>query len=81
LDYLADRGGVDVGAALLPFTRKAEFKGHDPSRLHATVVRKSPQLRRLWERQLAQQLPAGMLPGYDDAERRFMRILRANGLG
>jgi predicted nucleotidyltransferase component of viral defense system len=80
LDYLADRGGVDVAVALLPFARKAEFKGHYAARLHATVERKSPQLRRMWEQQLAQQLPAGMLPGYNDVERRFMRILRAHRL-
>jgi len=45
------------------------------------IVRRSPQLRRLWDEQLAQQLPAGMLPGYDDAERRFMRVLRGHDLG
>lgn len=80
LDYLMQHGAVDVEAALWHFADRAHFKGHDSSRLRAAVDRKSVQLRRGWESQLAQQIPEDVLPGYDDVERRFGRLIRDHGL-
>jgi predicted nucleotidyltransferase component of viral defense system len=80
LDYLMEAGAVDTEAALWPFPEKVRFKGLDPSSLRANVERKSARLRRLWEEQLSQQVPEGTLPGYDDAERRFMRLVREHRL-
>lgn len=80
LDYLIGRDAVDVEVALWRFPEKARFKGLDPDRLHSVIERKSPQLRRRWYEQLEQQLPADMLPGYDDAERGLLRVLRELGL-
>jgi hypothetical protein len=81
LDYLVQHGQVDVEGALWHFAEKAHFKGHDPSRLHTAVDRKSAQLRARWESQLAQQIPREVLPGYDGVERRFGRLMREHGLG
>jgi predicted nucleotidyltransferase component of viral defense system len=80
LDYLIERGAIDIEAALWRFPEKARFKGLDPDRLRAAIERKGPQLRRRWYEQLAQQLPADVLPGYDDAERRLLRAVREHGL-
>jgi hypothetical protein len=72
---------VDVEAALWHFPEKARFKELDAVRLREAVDVKSSQLRRRWEQQLAQQVPDAALPGYDDAERRLLRLIREHGLG
>ncbi len=77
---LSEDGAVDVEAVCWRFVEKAQFKGLDPARLRETIERKSAQLKRAWETQLSQQLPAGELPGFQDSERHVLRLLRLNRL-
>ncbi|MGB4441347.1 MAG: nucleotidyl transferase AbiEii/AbiGii toxin family protein [Coriobacteriia bacterium] len=79
LVQLADGGSVDFQGVAWRFEQKARFKGLEPARLHDAMVRKSAQLKRAWEMQLAEQLPTGALPGYEDCERQMLRLLKKHG--
>lgn len=76
---LSETGSVDVEAVAWNFRAKAEFKGLDPSDLRGSIERKSQQLKRAWEERLAEQLPSGTLPGYEDSERSILRLFRQHG--
>lgn len=80
LNQLIENGGVDVESVSWHFSAKAGFKNLDPSQLRAEVERKGPMLRRDWDARLAEQVPKGSLPGYDDAERKLLRLLREHGM-
>jgi predicted nucleotidyltransferase component of viral defense system len=77
---LSNDGVVDVEAACWQFGEKARFKRLDPSGLREALDRKSARLKRAWETQLSEQLPPESLPGYEDSERRVLRLLKQYGL-
>jgi predicted nucleotidyltransferase component of viral defense system len=79
LVQLADGGSVDFQGVAWRFEEKARFKGLEPARLHDAVELKSAPLKRAWETQLAEQLPAGALPRYEGCERQMLQLLKKHG--
>jgi predicted nucleotidyltransferase component of viral defense system len=76
IDHLLSCGLVDIEAVAWALPEKARFKGVDPMGLSVAMERKHARLKHGWETQLAQQVPTGALPGFDDVERRFLRRMR-----
>jgi predicted nucleotidyltransferase component of viral defense system len=78
IHYMLAHGLVDVEAVSLGLEEKMGRKEVDPAALADVLERKKETFRRLWEPQLAGQMPD--LPHLDEVIRETNRWLRQGGL-
>jgi len=77
--WLLEMGGVDPALLTHDFLRKAEHKGHDPTRLYHVLGEKDSRFESLWETRLSQQVP--QLPDFEEVMRAVRRHVRQLQLG